>query len=106
MTNADLTNTPEPALGAPVPVAPGEWGTRSGLAEYARGRHPGTVSLMRYFAFAHLAGPLRAVSEPFARLACDLLDMLPDSPEFTTALRNLVASKDNAVRAHVDTLDP
>ena len=85
--------------------APGEPGSRQFMQHVAAGRHPGTVSLMRYFVHAHLPEPLRAVSEPFGHLARTLLDMLPDSAELTTALRKLVEAKDCAVRAAGDRLD-
>lgn len=103
----DLTNTPEPELGQPTPaiVSP-EWGSRGGMAVLAAGRHPSTVQHARYFAFAHLAGPLRSVSEPFAHLFVTLINLLPDSPELTIALHRLVESKDCAVRAQVDAISP
>lgn len=75
------------------------------MAALAAGRHSSTVQLVRYFAFAHLAGALRSVSEPFAHLAESLIAMLPDGPELTVALRKLVEAKDCAVRAQVDALD-
>lgn len=80
-------------------------GSRQFMDRVAAGRHPGTVSLMRYFAHAHLSDQLAAVSEPFAHLARTLLDILPDSAELTTALRKLIEAKDCAVRARVDQLN-
>jgi hypothetical protein len=101
----DLTNEPEPHLGAVEPVIGShEWGTRDSMTDPHAGRHPSTLQLLRYFAFAHLAGPLRSTSEPFAYLADGLVVALPDSPELTAALRKLVESKDCAVRAQVDML--
>lgn len=97
-----IPNTPEPELGE-VTASP-EAGTRAGMAAAVAGRHPGTVHLMRYFAYAHLADKIRKASEPFGHLAVTLVSLLPDGPELTVALRKLVEAKDCAVRALVDTL--
>ena len=94
-------NKPETQLG---PVGPLDEGTRAQLAKHAAGRHPSTVQLVKYFAFAHLADRLRIISEIYAGAALDLLAQLSDGPELTAALRKLVESKDCAVRALVDVL--
>lgn len=54
---------------------------------------------MQFFAFDHLPSKLRAVSEPFGKLAQMIVDTLPRNPERTVALRKLLESKDAAVRA-------
>ena len=69
-------------------------------------RHPGTVSLLRYFDYRHLPSDLGVVSMQFHHLAHELADRLPDSAELTTALRKLLEGKDAAVRAAIDARDP
>lgn len=54
---------------------------------------------MQFFAYTHLPAHLAAVSEPFARLADDVVRTLPRNPERTVALRKLLEAKDAAVRA-------
>jgi hypothetical protein len=77
-------------------------GTREAFNGVVIGRHPGTQQLVRYFAWAHLPEALQAVSAPFGLLALQLLDVLPDNAELTTALRKLLEAKDCAVRAALD----
>lgn len=55
--------------------------------------------ILRFFAYSHLPDRLRAVSEPFGKLARDLVATLPPSAELSTALRKLLEAKDAAVRA-------
>ena len=69
-------------------------GTREDLAQRAAGRHPGTVHLVRLFAWAHLPAHLQEVSRPCAELALAMLDRLPDGPELTAGLRKLREAKD------------
>lgn len=59
-------------------------------------------SLLRFFKFEHLPPDLQKVSKPFAELAMEVDNMLPDSAEKTTALRKLLEAKDCVVRAAVD----
>ena len=66
------------------------------------GRHPGTTGILRHFEFAHLPPHLADISERFHDLAHDLVAILPDGPELTTALRKLLEAKDCAVRARLD----
>ena len=55
--------------------------------------------ILRYFAWEHLPGPLRTVSQPFGDLATWVVEHVPDGPERTVALRKLLEAKDAAVRA-------
>lgn len=66
------------------------------------GRHPGTVSIAKYFAFEHLSGHLRPVSEQCHDLAEAMISELPDGPELTAGLRKLLEAKDCFVRAALD----
>ncbi|WP_060952386.1 hypothetical protein [Streptomyces hygroscopicus] len=66
------------------------------------GRHPSTAHIVRYFEYEHLPADLQTVSRLFHDLAQELLDLLPDSPELTAALRRLLEAKDCAVRARLD----
>jgi hypothetical protein len=71
--------------------------------ENPQGRHPGTVSIARYFEYEHLKVPLRGVSERCHDLAEAMIRDLPDGPELTTGLRKLLEAKDCFVRAALDT---
>jgi len=55
--------------------------------------------ILQFFEFSHLPASLQSVSEPFARLAHDVIMAQPRSPERTAALRKLLESKDATVRA-------
>jgi hypothetical protein len=57
--------------------------------------------IMQFFDFTHLPEHLRAVSKPFAQLACTIVEELPRNPERTVALRKLLEAKDAAVRARI-----
>lgn len=60
------------------------------------------AALLRYFAFEHLPEHLQKVSQPFASLACKIVDTLPVGTEKTVAMRKLLESKDCAVRAALE----
>lgn len=79
-------------------------GTREALEQAVQGRHPGTASIIRYFAWAHLPEVLQAISMPMARVALDMVDALHDGPELTAGLRKLLEAKDCFVRAALDGL--
>ena len=64
-------------------------------------RHPGTVAVLRHFRYEHLPSLLQEVSRPCAELALKLADMLPEGPDLTCGLRDLLAAKDNFVRARI-----
>ncbi len=56
--------------------------------------------VLQYFGYTHLTNEaLQAASEPFARMARDIIDHLPRCPQRTLALNRLVEAKDCAVRA-------
>jgi hypothetical protein len=57
--------------------------------------------ILQFFAYDHLPPHLRSVSEPFARLAADIVVEIPRNPERTVALRKLLEAKDAAVRARL-----
>lgn len=61
--------------------------------------------ILRYFRYAHLAERLKEVSAPFAELAYQMDELLPDGPEKRTMLRKLLESKDCAVRCALDLPD-
>lgn len=63
-------------------------------------RHPGVRDLMRHFEFGHLPeGPLRATSAMCSDLAWGMVMTLPDSPQLTNGLWDLLRAKDCFVRA-------
>lgn len=56
--------------------------------------------VLQYFSYAHLTNEeMREASEPFARMARDIIDHIPRCPQRTMALNKLVEAKDCAVRA-------
>ncbi len=55
--------------------------------------------LLQFFSFAHLPPHLQKVSEPFHKLASDIVQNTPRNPERTVALRKLLEAKDAAIRA-------
>ena len=67
-------------------------------------RSPAIANVLRHFDFDHLAGFLKEVSQPCAELAIKMADMLPEGPDLTFALRELLAAKDNFVRARLGPL--
>lgn len=77
-------------------------GSPEGLAELTRDRHPGTASIVRYFAWNHLPEHLRDYSAECAHLARYMVEVLPDGPELTAGLRKLLEAKDCFVRAALD----
>ena len=57
--------------------------------------------VMQFFAYEHLPAHLQEVSSAFARLAEQIVVLLPRNPERTVALRFLLLAKDAAVRARI-----
>jgi hypothetical protein len=57
--------------------------------------------ILQFFTFRHLPLDLRQISEPFCRLAEDIVDHLPRNAERATCLRKLLEAKDCAVRARL-----
>jgi hypothetical protein len=55
--------------------------------------------IRQFFDYKHLPEHLQFVSEPFCRLADQIIAELPRNPERTVALRKLLEAKDAAVRA-------
>ena len=56
--------------------------------------------LLQFFEYEHLRSPeLMAVSKEFHSLAHRMVQILPQNPERTVALRKLLEAKDCAVRA-------
>lgn len=72
---------------------------------YAAGRSADTEHLAKYFDFQHLPPHLQAVSQPCAQLASTMVLALPDGPELTAGLRDLLEAKDCFVRAALDAPD-
>lgn len=64
-------------------------------------RHPSTVAVLRHFRFEHLPEFLQAISRPCAELAIAMADTLPEGPDLTCGLRDLLTAKDNFVRAKI-----
>lgn len=54
--------------------------------------------IMKYFRYDHLPEHLQAISKPFADLATEMDDHLPEGPEKSAGLRKLLEAKDCMVR--------
>lgn len=61
--------------------------------------------ILQFFEYGHLPGSLAAVSEPFHRLAHNIVATVPRNPERTVALRKLLEAKDACVRAVIAKAD-
>lgn len=57
------------------------------------------TQLMKFFNYDHLPENVQKISEPFYILAHDIYDSIPYSKSREDALRELLKSKDSAVRA-------
>lgn len=69
------------------------------LPDYLATRHHATLAMLAWFDHAHLPDGLpREISRAHASLASRLVELLPDGPELTVALRKLLEAKDAAVR--------
>lgn len=68
--------------------------------------HPSTQAIIRYFDYEHLTPKLQCVSEPFHRLAHEMVERGLEGPEVTAGLRHLLEAKDCMVRAALDCPDP
>jgi hypothetical protein len=64
-------------------------------------RHPSTAGVLKHFRYAHLPPQLQEISRPFADLAYKMADTLPEGPDLTCGLRDLLSAKDNCVRAQI-----
>lgn len=58
--------------------------------------------MLKWFAYDHLPPDLQVVSQPFAELAEEIVNLIPRGPERTVALRKLLESKDAGVRAKLE----
>lgn len=65
-------------------------------------RHPATTQILRHFEYGHLPPHLAEISREVHKLAHHMVSELPDGPELTSALRDLLRAKDGFVRAAVD----
>jgi hypothetical protein len=62
-------------------------------------RHPSVAGVLKHFRYSHLPEHLQAISRPCAELAIAMADTLPENPDLTVGLRDLLTAKDNFVRA-------
>jgi len=59
------------------------------------------AQLLSFFVYKHLPPHLQLISKPFADLAADMMQKLPESPERMAGLRKLLEAKDCFVRANL-----
>ncbi|KKN11579.1 hypothetical protein LCGC14_1024990 [marine sediment metagenome] len=58
--------------------------------------------IVQYFKYEHLPPKLKDASKPFCVLAHQLEETLPDGPEKTFCLRQLLIAKDAGVRSAME----
>lgn len=77
-------------------------GTREHADAITRGRYPGIRDALQWLTYTHLPAKLQRYCAPFYDAAVDIVTEIDtDSPELTTALNELIAAKDSAVRAGI-----
>lgn len=64
-------------------------------------RHQSVANVLKHFRYAHLPERLQAISRPCAELAISMANTLPENPDLTVGLRDLLTAKDNFVRANL-----
>lgn len=64
-------------------------------------RHASISGVLKHFRYSHLPEHLQAISRPCGELAIQMANTLPDGPDLTCGLRDLLAAKDNFVRANL-----
>ena len=64
-------------------------------------RHASISGVLKHFRYSHLPEHLQAISRPCAELAFAMADTLPEGPDLTCGLRDLLTAKDNFVRANL-----
>lgn len=64
-------------------------------------RHPSIAGVLKHFRYAHLPDHLALISKPVADLAIQMANTLPENPDLTCGLRDLLTAKDNFVRARL-----
>lgn len=68
-------------------------------ADEFAGRHPGTLSILRWFQAEHLTGQAKTVALSCQTLALQMVRQAPDSAELVAGLRKLLEAKDCFVRS-------
>jgi len=62
-------------------------------------RHPSVAGVLKHFRYGHLPQNLQETSKLCGTLALQMADTLPENPDLTCGLRDLLTAKDNFVRA-------
>jgi hypothetical protein len=63
--------------------------------------HPAVTHVLRFFEYRHFPAYFQEVARPFAELAGRVAEWAPDNQETTVALRDLLSSRDAALRAAI-----
>lgn len=66
------------------------------------GKNQAVVAVARYFEYEHLPVHLQDISKQVYLLAETMINSLPDNPQLTLGLNNLLIAKDCFVRAALD----
>lgn len=58
--------------------------------------------ILRHFNYEHLPPDLQEISQPFYKIADNMISILPDTEQRAMLLQHLLIAKDAAVRAALD----
>ena len=64
-------------------------------------RHASVAAVLKHFRYAHLPEQLQEISAQVGMLAVVMANALPENADLTCGLRELLAAKDNFVRARL-----
>lgn len=64
-------------------------------------RNPYVSGVLKHFRYGHLPTYLQETSMRCASLALRMADSLPENPDLTCGLRDLLSAKDNFVRSQL-----
>jgi len=73
--------------------------TSGGSENHFEGK--GKDTMLRFFEYKQLPEKLQKISEPFFKLAMEIVNSTPSSAERTAGLRKLLEAKDCTVRANL-----
>lgn len=62
-------------------------------------RHASVAGVLKHFRYVHLPIHLQEVSKSCGELAFNMANTVPEGPDLVVGLRELLAAKDNFVRA-------
>ncbi|MFB6392622.1 hypothetical protein [Polymorphospora lycopeni] len=77
-------------------------GSHDWIEAQVAGRHYSVTTIAHHFAYSYLKPNLRLIGAGFAAVAFDMISRLPDGPQLTEGLCNLVGVRDHFIRAAME----